>query len=149
MLLYFPFQSKVLNQSLHDTFNINVLALTICIGHKLQHNNTGRLNMALQNPAVGAWYHNLAEDDLFEIVAIDEQFGTIEIQYLGGEVSELEIENWAQLLLTPAEAPEDAGAAFELSKEDQWDNDRPIIPENWTNPLSSIEPKSFTGFEDF
>ena len=105
--------------------------------------------MASQFPVIASWYHDLVEDRTFEVVAVDEQFGTVEIQYLEGEVSEFDMETWAQLALTPAEAPEDAGAAYELSHEDEWDNDQAIIPETWINPVSSIEPDSYPGIEDF
>ena len=105
--------------------------------------------MATQTPTVGAWFQDLVEDQMFEIVAVDEQGGTIEVQYLGGEVSEFDLEGWEQVVLAPAEAPEDAGAGYELSREDEWNNDQAIVPESWSNPLSSIEPESFTGFDDF
>ena len=104
--------------------------------------------MTTHNATVGAWYHDLGEDQFFEVVAVDENFSTVEIQYIGGEVAEIEFEAWAELPLIPAEAPEDAGAAFELSREDEWGNET-IIPENWSNPISSIEPESFSGFDDF
>ena len=105
--------------------------------------------MASSFPVIGAWYSDSVEDQSFEVVAVDEQFGTVEIQYLGGEVSEFDLETWSQLRLTPAEAPEDAGAAYELPQEDEWGKDDVIIPDNYINPLSSIEPESFPGTEDF
>ncbi len=105
--------------------------------------------MASQFPVIGAWYHDLVEDQMFEVVAVDEQFGTVEIQYLGGEVSEWDLETWPQLALIPAEAPEDAGAAYELSHEDEWGSDQAIIPETWVSPVTSIEPDNYPGIEDF
>ena len=105
--------------------------------------------MATQIPIVGEWYHDLVEDQMFEVVAVDEQFNTAEIQYKGGEVGEIDLEAWSQMPLVAAEAPEDAGAAYELSREDEWGNDQAIVPESWSNPLSSIEPESFQGFDDF
>lgn len=105
--------------------------------------------MAIQAPVIGNWYLDLADNQIFEVVAVDEQFRTIEIQYKGGEVSELDFESWAQFSLTTAEAPEDAGAPYELSPEDEWDNDRPMVPENWSDPIQSIEPESFPGIDDY
>ncbi len=107
--------------------------------------------MASQQPIVGAWFEDLVEGQLFEVVAADERGGTVEVQYRGGEVGEFDMEAWAQLRLVSAEAPEDAGAGYELSREDDWDwdSDQPIVPESWSNPLASIEPESFTGFDDY
>ncbi len=105
--------------------------------------------MASQFPVIGAWYHDTSEDQAFEVVAVDEQYGTVEIQYLGGEVSEFELETWSQLKLIPAEAPEDAGAAYELSTEDEWGFDRTVTPESWNNPAALIEPDSYPSIEDF
>jgi hypothetical protein len=48
--------------------------------------------MASQVPVIGAWYQDATEDQIFEVVAIDEQAALIEIQYVDGEVSELDFE---------------------------------------------------------
>ncbi|MED5529819.1 MAG: DUF6763 family protein [Pseudomonadota bacterium] len=39
---------------------------------------------------------------LFEVVAIDEEGGTIEYQMIDGEVGEYDINNWQQLYLLQA-----------------------------------------------
>ncbi len=105
--------------------------------------------MASKTPTVGEWYHDLDENQLFEVVAVDDQFSTIEIQYIGGEIGEIDFEAWPHLPLVTAEAPEDAGAGYELSREDDWSNDDSPVPESWSNPLSSIEPDSFQEFDDY
>lgn len=63
--------------------------------------------MASQVPVIGAWYQDATEDQIFEVVAIDEQAALVEIQYLDGEVSELDFETWQQILLLSAKPPED------------------------------------------
>ena len=45
-------------------------------------------------PAIGEWYRFLDGDE-FEVVAIDEDDGTIEVQYFDGTVEELESADWA------------------------------------------------------
>src|SRR2546430_16987669 len=66
--------------------------------------------MATPQPAIGDWYR-LNGGALFEVVALDDDDGTIEIQYFDGTVEEMDIEDWdAQWedgALEPAEAPED------------------------------------------
>ncbi len=105
--------------------------------------------MASQFPVISAWYLDKIEDQTFEVVAVDEQYGTVEIQYMDGEVSEFDLDTWSQLKLVPAEAPEDAGAAYELSTEDEWGQDKIIVPETWSHPFVHIEPESYPSIEDF
>ncbi len=101
-------------------------------------------------PAViGEWYQDLVENHYFEVVAVDAQSGTIEIQYLDGEVSEIDQEYWPEMALQPASPPEDASAAFEMSMpDDNWNSDT-TASNNWNNPLNQIEPDLFQGSEDF
>ena len=94
--------------------------------------------MAKQYPEIGKWYQDVVEDSLFEVVAVDDSAGTIDIQLLGGEVSELDFETWGQILLLPAEAPEDWRASYELSSEDSHELDDILIPDTFQDPLSSL-----------
>ena len=103
--------------------------------------------MAKQYPQIGAWYQDAVEDVLFEVVAVDDSAGTIEIQLLGGEVGELDFETWGQMLVLPAEAPEDWRASYELSNEDSHEPDDIVVPESFQDPLSTLEPDRSFGFE--
>lgn len=49
--------------------------------------------MAIPNPGVGAWYR-LNGGAPFEIVALDDDDGTLEVQYVDGTVEELDREDW-------------------------------------------------------
>ncbi len=66
--------------------------------------------MSVHQPAIGDWYR-FREGDLFEVVAIDEGDGTIEVQYFDGTLEEMEFDDWrAQFSageIEEAEAPED------------------------------------------
>lgn len=100
-----------------------------------------------QPPLIGNWYYDAEEDQYFEIVAMDTDRGTIEIQYIDGEVGELDKEQWQQIHPNNVAPPKDADAAFELSDEHHYDS--MPCPDSWNNPLQSIEPESFAGFDDF
>ncbi|MDM3869949.1 hypothetical protein QSV34_01135 [Porticoccus sp. W117] len=95
--------------------------------------------MAKHYPEIGSWYQDAEEDVLFEVVAVDDSAGTIEIQLLGGEVSELDFETWGQMLILGAEAPEDWRASYELSSEDSHELDDIAIPESPQDPLSTLD----------
>ncbi|UTW45966.1 hypothetical protein KFE80_03445 [bacterium SCSIO 12696] len=100
--------------------------------------------MAKHYPEIGSWYQDAAEDVLFEVVAVDDAAATIEIQLLGGEVSELDFETWGQMLILSAEAPEDWRASYELSSEDSHELDDIHIPDSVQDPLTTLD--SHLGF---
>ena len=104
--------------------------------------------MASQVPIIGAWYQDATEDQIFEVVAVDEHTTTIEIQYLDGEISELDFETWQQMLLLSAKPPEDWRASYELSQEDSSMMDDIVIPENWNDPLSDLDSYTIYGLDD-
>src|SRR5580693_4677320 len=77
--------------------------------------------MNLIKPIVGQWYRDGA-NELFEVVAIDDQDETIEIQYFDGTVTEIEFDSWNEQLLDDAidvaDAPEDWSGAVDIETED-------------------------------
>lgn len=53
-----------------------------------------------EEPVVGAMYED--ENGLaFEVLSIDEDDGTIEVQYENGEVSEIDVDTWYEMDLQP------------------------------------------------
>jgi hypothetical protein len=62
-------------------------------------------------------------EQLFEVVAIDEDAGTIEVQYFDGTVEELELDDWNEQwksgALEAAEAPEDWKGSVDVEAEDE------------------------------
>jgi len=66
--------------------------------------------MTAPSPSIGEWYRHTGGDS-FEVVAFDEDDGTIEIQYFDGTVEEMDAEDWesqwADRALEAAEPPED------------------------------------------
>lgn len=83
--------------------------------------------MNISQPNIGDWYRNPG-GALFEVVAYDDDDGTIEIQYFDGTVEEMEREDWnAQWkdgTLEAGEAPEDWSGAVDVdSPEDDAGSD--------------------------
>ena len=62
--------------------------------------------MAVKYPVIGHWFRR-PSGMLFEVVAIDEQDSTIEIQQFDGTIDEVDLEAWPELLLVEVRAPED------------------------------------------
>ena len=88
-------------------------------------------------PVIGSWY-KLENGDLFEVVALDEDDATVEIQYFDGTIEELELETWEQMVIEAAEAPEDWSGSVDVD-DDELDElaDRP--EENIDDPLEYLD----------
>ncbi|MBI3779356.1 MAG: hypothetical protein HY274_10700 [Gammaproteobacteria bacterium] len=61
-----------------------------------------------EEPVVGAFYEDLEEDGrTFEVLAFDENDGTIEIQYSDGTTDEIDLDDWYGMDLEQLESDED------------------------------------------
>lgn len=78
--------------------------------------------MATPQPGIGDWYR-LNDGALFEVVALDDDDGTIELQYFDGTVEEMDIEDWETQwndgALESAEAPEDWTGSVDVEASDE------------------------------
>ena len=68
------------------------------------------------DPIIGTWYRELNRDHRFEVVALDDKDGAVEIQDFDGNLDTIDLEAWYELSIEPIEAPED-----------------------WTGPIDDIE----------
>ena len=57
-------------------------------------------------PVVGQWYENIDENESFRVLSVDEDAELIEIEYLDGDVEELDLETWQELDLDKIDEPE-------------------------------------------
>lgn len=73
--------------------------------------------MAMEFPVIGHWYRR-PNGRLFEIVAIDEADGTLEIQHFDGTLGEIDLEVWPELILEPVDPPEDVSGSLDMDPED-------------------------------
>ncbi len=75
-------------------------------------------------PVVGQWYENIEEDDCFRVLAVDEDAELIRIEYLDGDIEEIEADIWAEFDLDKIDQPEGwSGEALgESDDEDDWDD---------------------------
>ena len=71
-------------------------------------------------PVKGQWYENVDDQETFRVLSVDEDAELVEIEYLDGEIEELDLEEWHELDLELIEEPE--GWSDEDDDED-WEDD--------------------------
>ncbi len=96
-------------------------------------------------PVVGNWYHHRDKGEDFEVVAVDEDQGLVEIQYFDGSTDEVDLEDWRGLEIEPREPPEDwTGAVDDVEPEEieAETSGTEMAPEDWSRPAD--ETHAFT-----
>jgi len=71
-------------------------------------------------PTIGHWYR-ITGGDSFEVVAVDDDDGTIELQYFDGTVEEMDIEDW--------QAEKEGGTLEEIEPPEDWTGSVDVDPE--------------------
>jgi hypothetical protein len=89
-------------------------------------------------PAIGDWYQNISGEN-FEVVAIDEDEQTVEIQYFDGAVEEFDFDSWRELDIEQIEPPEDWSGSMDIEREDYGVDLELIAPNDHINPLDDLE----------
>lgn len=57
-------------------------------------------------PVKGQWYENVEDDETFRVLSVDEDAELVEIEYLDGDIEELDIDAWHEMDLERIEEPE-------------------------------------------
>jgi hypothetical protein len=81
-------------------------------------------------PVPGQWYENLEDEESFRVLTVDEDSELVEIEYLDGEIEEIDLETWHEMDLERtqepegwAESDEDKDEEEEEEEEDEEDED--------------------------
>lgn len=94
--------------------------------------------MSKPYPAVGSWYQTV-EGDILEVVAMDKEEQSIEVQFYDGTVEEYDADAWEELVHGVAEPPEDWAGSFDIGHDDYGvDLDLPA-GDSHHNPLDDLE----------
>ncbi len=90
-------------------------------------------------PVLGNWFKDEI-NQVFEVVAIDSDERTIEIQYFDGMVEELDFDVWYDKLIEPCAEPEDWSGPFDdLERDDFGDTDEIYHPTNFEEEIDHLE----------
>ena len=78
----------------------------------------------VSGPKIGNWYENEDDTALFQVVSVDAASEPGQVQTFDGEVDSIEAEDWEQLPLVSAAAPEDwTGALEDVEPDDVTEDD--------------------------
>lgn len=94
-------------------------------------------------PVAGQWYENIDENESFRVLSVDEDSELIEIEYLDGDIEELDLDTWREFDLDKIDQPEGWSAPEDEDEEeekaekddedddDDWDDDDDEDDEDW------------------
>jgi hypothetical protein len=74
-------------------------------------------------PVAGRWYLDIERDEIFKVIAVDENDDVVEIQHADGEIEELESADWYEMDLERAGEPEDWLREDEEAEEEAEDDE--------------------------
>ena len=89
-------------------------------------------------PEIGRWFRR-ANGTVFEVVALDEQAGTVEIQQFDGTVDEVDLEIWPEWPLVEISAPEDWSGSVDMDPEDYTGRRSDEMPNGFHDPLAFLD----------
>jgi hypothetical protein len=77
-------------------------------------------------PVPGQWYENLEEEEQFRVLSVDEDSELLEIEYLDGDIEEIDLETWHEMDLERIEEPEgwsESDDDEDEADDEDWDED--------------------------
>ena len=94
------------------------------------------------DPIIDNWYYHLDKGQRFQVVAMDEESQTVEVQYFDGTVDEHGLETWYQLNIEPCEAPENWSGPLDIGNVDDLGTEiTDTSLSDWDEPLNEFEPQ--------
>ena len=92
-------------------------------------------------PTIGQWFRR-PDGALLEVVAIDEDDQTIEIQMFDGTIDEVDADAWREQFLVKVAAPEDWSGSVDMDPDDYKGTATNEMPSGFHDPLAFLDKKS-------
>ena len=76
-------------------------------------------------PVPSQWYENLEEEEQFRVLRVDEDSELVEIEYLDGDIEEIDLEAWHEMDLEKIEEPEGWSESDDedADEDEEWDEE--------------------------
>src|SRR5277367_101080 len=82
-------------------------------------------------PVAGQWYENLEEEESFRVLSVDEDSELIEIEYLDGDIEEIDLDTWREFDLDKIAQPEGWSADDDEDEEEEEDDKDEDEDDDW------------------
>jgi hypothetical protein len=83
-------------------------------------------------PAVGQWYENIDDNESFRVLSVDEDAELVELEYLDGDIEEIDLETWHELDLNKIDEPEGwTGSAEDDDDDEEEEKGKDDLEETW------------------
>ncbi|HEV2361458.1 MAG TPA: DUF6763 family protein [Acidimicrobiales bacterium] len=82
-------------------------------------------------PVPGQWYENLEDEESFRVLTVDEDSELVEIEYLDGEIEEIDLETWHEMDLEQIDEPEGWAESDEDEDEEEEEEEEDDEDEDW------------------
>ena len=94
--------------------------------------------MTAHAPLIGHWFMKPGVS-WFEVVAIDEDAATVEIQQFDGTIDQIDVKVWQESSFVEVAAPEDWSGSVDMDPEDFVDKSDNDLPAGFFNPLEFLD----------
>jgi hypothetical protein len=82
-------------------------------------------------PVKGQWYENVEEDETFRVLSVDEDAELVEIEYLDGDIEELDIDAWHEMDLERIAEPEGWAGGDDEKEDEEEDDEEDDEDDDW------------------
>jgi hypothetical protein len=83
-------------------------------------------------PVPGQWYQNVEEEESFRVLSVDEDSELLDIEYLDGDIEEIDLETWHEMDLDRIAEPEGWSESDEDESEDEdYDDEDEDEDDDW------------------
>jgi hypothetical protein len=82
-------------------------------------------------PTVGQWYENIDESESFRVLSVDEDAELVEIEYLDGDIEEIDLDTWAEFDLDKIEQPEGWSGDDIVADDEEEEDEEEEDEEDW------------------
>jgi hypothetical protein len=100
-------------------------------------------------PVAGQWYENIDENESFRVLSVDEDSELIEIEYLDGDIEELDLDTWREFDLDKIDQPEGwSGADDDDEDEKEKKEEKDELEETWEEDEDDEDDEDWDEDED-
>lgn len=87
-------------------------------------------------PIINQWYRHRDKGYRFQVVSLDDNAGTVEMQHFDGDLEEFDLDDWYALEIEPIETPEDiTGPLDDIETDDLGYTETEMSEADWAEPL--------------